>query len=273
MGRDARALGAFSLVASLLAAGCSGDKLSDTPAPDGSSAAGLAAYVGAWDGYAEAVAFTPDGSDHVRLVVDGSGNVTVTIGNEPPLPAPTDPNVGYPPAGVPNDLSGFWEGFGYPGHAVQVSSNRIQLGLNPADIYAAWCPLQTSYPLYQVSVDDGGTATAYGCVQHGVSFGFTSGVVPGADGGIDGGRDCAIVNGDAAAQAIDCGKLQLCTVGGACTCDATGCKSLNPFPPSLAAAGYPGSLDANVDGTTLTGTLALPGDGRLTIHLTRTPAP
>jgi hypothetical protein len=272
MGRDSRALGAFfSLVAGLVIAGCSDGKLSNPPRPDAGPSPELAAFAGTWDGYAEATTFAPDGSDRVRLTIDVNNGGTVTIGNAPALPPATDPDVGYPPSTDPADPSGFWEGFAYPAHAAAItSSNRIQLGLDPEDILATWCPLQTSYPEYQLYVGDGAMPTFYGCVKHGLSYGFGGGNSP--DGGPDAGPQCVLTDGDGGSQPIDCGKLQLCVIGNACACDATGCVA-RTVPAGTQAAGYPGELDATVDGTTLTGTLALPNEGRLTIHLTKTPAP
>ena len=56
----------------------------------------LSDYAATWDGYAEATTFS-DGSDHVRLTIDASGQGSLVVGDSAPLPAPTDPTVGYPP--------------------------------------------------------------------------------------------------------------------------------------------------------------------------------
>src|SRR6185369_16576824 len=116
----------------------------------------LTDYAATWDGYAEAFNFWPDGSDRVRLVVDGSGHGTLEIGDAAPIPPATDPNVGYPPGGystfspvnvgAQGRLAPLVEGFRYPLHGVAVDADRIHLGVDPADLYTGWCPLQTSYP-------------------------------------------------------------------------------------------------------------------------------
>lgn len=128
---------------------------------------------GSWDGHAEAYGFAPDGSDRVRLVIAANGLGSLQVGNSAPLAQPLDPDVGYPPATDLPDSSGLWEGFLYPIHSVQISADRIQLGIDPNDVFAAWCALQTSYPLWQYQdTPDGAVQTAYGCVAHGLQFGF-----------------------------------------------------------------------------------------------------
>src|SRR5207253_2653727 len=102
----------------------------------------LSDYAALWDGYAQAYTFG-DGSDRVRLTIDMNGQGTLRAGDSAPLPAATDPDVGYPPGnmgmfstsgmGPPNP------GFLYPLHAAEIQSDRIQLGIDFSDIYAGWC--------------------------------------------------------------------------------------------------------------------------------------
>src|SRR4051812_42637128 len=86
----------------------------------GTTAQGLAAYEGAWDGYVEAYKF-PSGSDRVRITLDAEGQGTIEVGDAPAIPPFTDPNVGYPttdprfPDVVDSDLyTRPHEGYGYP---------------------------------------------------------------------------------------------------------------------------------------------------------------
>lgn len=224
---------------------------------------------GSWDGHAEAYGFAPDGSDRVRLVIAANGLGSLQVGNSAPLAQPLDPDVGYPPATDLPDSSGLWEGFLYPIHSVQISADRIQLGIDANDVFAAWCALQTSYPLWQYQdTPDGAVQTAYGCVAHGLQFGFEPIAPP--DGGADAGAGCVLTDADGGASIpIDCERPSLCVQGNVCLCTATSCvsRSIAASTPSLS---YPIDLDASLDttGATLTGTLVL-GGTRVVIHLQR----
>jgi hypothetical protein len=260
---------------------CSGDK----PVNIGNTSvigAQLSDYAATWDGYAEAYTFQPDGSDRVRLTIDASGNGTLQVGSAALLAPPTDPNVGFPPGVNYNGPSsvnlGLNEGFLYPIYAAQVQANRIQLGVNGADLYAAWCALQTPIAYYQTTIT--------GTIGDG-------GVIPGKDGQpisvpgiVDGGvvstfyacapnepsmfgpSGCALQNPDGSYTPIDCGKLALCQGSLACQCSASGCTSYQ-VAPGTPVANYPVELDGALDatGTMLTGTLNL--GVRVTVHLTK----
>jgi hypothetical protein len=228
----------------------------------------LSDYAASWDGYAEAAAFVPDNSDRVRVRIDAHGNGTLEIGNAPTLSPPTDPNVGYPPSVT--DSTGMFEGFLYPTHAAAISANRIQLGIDPYDVYVAWCALQTPYVVSEIPLPDGGTRVFYGCVPN-----WDTGPNNSFDGGTDAGPGCALTPPDGGAiLPVDCEKLALCRVGAnACSCTASSCTSL-AVSSGAAANQYPIEMDAAFDntGTSLTGTLGMPGAGstiRYTVHLTK----
>jgi hypothetical protein len=227
----------------------------------------LSDYAATWDGYAETARFAPDGSDRVRLTIDANGNGTLEIGNEPILSPPTNPNVGYPPESIDN--SGLFEGFLYPTHAPAISANRIQLGINSPDVYAAWCALQTPILVNAIPLPDGGTAEFYGCLPN-----WQTGPNNSADAGPDAGPGCALTPPDGGAMLpVDCNKISLCIGGGACVCTASSCTGWSA-PSDTAANQYPTELDAALDstGTSLTGTLVVPQAGsttRYTVHLTK----
>jgi hypothetical protein len=222
----------------------------------------LSDYAATWDGYAEAYTFQPSGSDQVHLVLDGSGSGTLHVGDETPLPPPTDPSVGYPP-GVSQGLKyPLWDNFLYPVHGARVQTDRIQVGINPNDIESAWCALQTPIPDVETNTNGKGadatttTTTFYGCLPN---LGTQSGTT-----------DCALIAMDGTKTPVDCDKLYLCNDIRACNCTADSCSS-NWQPAGDAGPDqYPDELDAALDasGKTLTGTLTL-GDVRVTVHLTR----
>lgn len=220
-----------------------------------------------WDGYAEAYGFAPDGSDRLRLTITSDGHGSLEVGNSAPLAPPLDPGVGYPPSADPPDGSGLWEGFLYPIHSAQISPDRIQLGIDPNDIFEAWCALQTSYPLWQYqSTPDGAFQTAYGCVAHGLQF--ETGPSGHSDAGPDAGAGCLLTAADGGANTlIDCSKLNLCVQANVCLCTATNCVSRS-VPAGTSPLNYPIDVDATLDaaGTSLTGTLVF-GGTRVVIHL------
>jgi hypothetical protein len=228
----------------------------------------LSDYAASWDGYAEAAAFLPDQTDRVRVTIDADGNGALEIGNAPTLPPPSNPNVGYPPSIVDN--TGMFEGFLYPTHAAAISADRIQLGINPHDVYAAWCALQTPYvfSFSELPVPDGGTQ-AYGCLPN-----WGTGPNNSPDGGPDGGPGCALTPPDGGAiLPVDCEKIALCGLGlglNVCSCTASSCTSL-AVPSGAGANQYPVELDAALDSTgkTLTGTLAISSTLRVTVVLTK----
>jgi len=220
----------------------------------------LSDYAASWDGYAEAYSFSPDGSDHVHLTIDASGQGTLQVGGGALLAPPTDPNVGYPPSVAQNGPSvgpatpagGLFEGFLYPLHAAQVLTDRIQLGIVPDDLWTTWCALQPPVPT--TSGGDDGGAVSYGCLAN-LGSSWNNGV-------------CAQLEPDGTQVPVDCGKLSLCGLGSVCSCTATACTSI-PEPTTLPVNQYPVELDGALDstGTTLTGTLNF--GTRVTVVLTK----
>jgi hypothetical protein len=227
----------------------------------------LSDYAASWDGYAEAYSFSPDGSDHVHLTIDASGQGTLRVGAGALLAPATDPTVGYPagafssevgpgpPSGTPVSSLGLVEGFLYPVHAARVQTDRIQLGVVPTDLWTTWCGLQT--PVVAFGSNNDGGDVSYGCVAN----------LPSSISGIGG--TCSQLEPDGTNVAIDCGKLSLCQFGMACTCTAAACASVS-VPATTPVDQYSVEIDGALDstGTTLTGTLNLDGT-RITVVLTK----
>jgi hypothetical protein len=213
----------------------------------------LSDYAATWDGYVEAFNFWPDGSDRVRLTIDASGQGTFEIGNAAPLAAATDPNVGYPSITQTNTsgtgtATSLFEGFRYPIHAATVATDRIQLGVDPNELYAGWCQLQTSYDW---TAQNGG----YNCVPLPETENFepSTGV-------------CTLNFSDGTKQTVDCLKWDECFMSSVCACTSGGCVA-NTAPAGARASQYGVELDGVLDtsGTTLTATVT--GFGRVTVVL------
>ena len=220
----------------------------------------LSDYAATWDGYVEAFNFWPDGSDHVRLTIAANGQGTLQIGDAALLAPPTDPNVGYPPGGystwVPftgtGRVSELVQGFQYPIHAATVQADRIQLGVDPNDLYTDWCPLETPFPF-------GDPPGYYTCIN------IASGTMISSN--WDG--TCTVTMPDQTTQVVDCLKVDLCMPPStACNCTATGCTA-NTVPAGGSPSQYAVELDGAMDGTgaTLTATLTLAD--RVTVVLTK----
>lgn len=212
----------------------------------------LSDYAATWDGYAEAHTFG-DGSDHVHLTIDASGQGFLQFGDSAPPPAPTDPSVGYPPGaagfGSPGTVTSTpLPGFLYPIHGADVQADRIQLGVDPNDLYSAWCAIEPSLP-------NATQSTGYGCLPDFQQAGYTPG------------SGCWLLPTGGTTEALDCSKLDLCFMGMVCSCTANACTSA-AVPEGTPAVNYPIELDAALDatGTTLTGTLTT---GGVTVHLTK----
>ena len=168
----------------------------------------LADYAAIWDGYAEAHTFG-DGSDHVHLTIDASGQGFLQFGDSAPPPAPTDPSVGYPPGaagfGGPGTVTSTpLPGFLYPIHSAGVQAERIQLGVDPNDLYSAWCAIVPSFP-------NATQSTGYGCLPEFQQAGY----MPGSG--------CSLLPTGGTTEAVDCSKLDLCFMGMVCTCTANAC--------------------------------------------------
>ena len=102
-------------------------------------------YAAVWEGYVEAHDFA-DGSDKVRLSVDASGNGSLEIGDTARLPAPTTPDLPYPPNSSPYQrLENLFPGISYPISTATIESARLQFSVNPWEVDRDWCALLTSY--------------------------------------------------------------------------------------------------------------------------------
>ncbi|HXU65253.1 MAG TPA: hypothetical protein VN962_26320 [Polyangia bacterium] len=216
----------------------------------------LSDYAASWDGYAEAYAFSTSGSDRVRLVLDESGSGTLRVGDDTLLPPPTDASVGYPPTlgasgAQTSQVLTLRDDFVYPIHSPRLEADRIQLGLDDLDFYAAWCALQTP-----VVRDPSSADSSYGCLPNLGGFSHPDGT-------------CGLTNTDGSTIPVDCGKLSLCNLQMLCVCTATAC-SIPTYTADQPPAQYPEELDAALDSTgqNLTGTLTV-GGTRVTVHLQR----
>ncbi|HXJ20080.1 MAG TPA: hypothetical protein VMT03_07595 [Polyangia bacterium] len=284
MARTTRTLIAFALGALGAGLGCSGAStisLGNNPDSGGGQASALA---GTWTGYAEAHTFQPSGSDQVRFVLDASGNGTVQVGTDALLPAPTDPNLGYPPGtggqkpDVPDGLVG---GVLYPVYAPQLQAEgvpgRIQFGLKDLDYYAAWCALHPPvYGIVGCSYTLGGAGGFGGQSDAGIiniTYGYS---ISSFNGGESSTRDSSgnpicylgTLSADCMSstdQQVDCGLYDL-TIAQVCACTAASCTSRPTIAAGTPPSGYPLEFDGTVDSAskTLTGTLA-----GYTVHLTR----
>jgi hypothetical protein len=252
----------------------------------------LSDYAASWDGYAEAYTFSPDGSDRVRLTIAANGQGTLEVGNQTLGAAPTDPNLGYPPGNedpLPTSTPPpLWEGALYPIYGAQVQTNRIQVGIKPNDFYAAWCALQTPSAFVAETSFDAGLPDLPGVeVQWWAPADGGAGAADAASGTITyfacpfavGGVVSNLGTADQMCEGasglfgqdvipVDCGKYYLCNAM-VCACTATGCDSSPMVAAGSAPSDYPVELDAALDSTgkTLTGTLALSTDLRVTVVL------
>ena len=219
--------------------GKTGDELSD--------------YAASWEGYAEAYEFD-SASDALRIVLDENGNGTFEVGDAPALPPPSDPEVGYPPAGTssqtnPQPADGLFSGFAYTVLGATVEERRLRFSVYPYEIYREWCELQTPV------LDEANSTperSFYECVPN-TQQTYRAG-------------QCTFVNPDTGEdEPIDCGKLGLCSTGGACYCTANDCS----IPDVSEYRGAIVEVDAALeeDGDELEGTLTV--DGNVTIRLTR----
>ena len=245
-----------SLILATITVGCASTSKVDIGAghepASGVLGESLTDYAGVWDGYAEAFSWN-DGTDHVRITLDESGNGTIEVGEVEPFPAP-DPAHGYPPgdddpntklalAGTPALVSGF----AYPVEGAMVKSSRIRFGAVTRSLYQEWCEAQPSY------LDTGAWPTRYGCTT-GLSWSEPEGGPPvclASNGGDFSDPDMA--------QVVDCGQAATCIAF--CECTETSC-GINPTEDTL--------VDAALDdeGETLEGTLVL-GTLRIVIRMAR----
>ena len=214
------------------------------PVDIGHTEAQLSDYAARWDGYAEAFTFETSHSDRIHLSLNPEGIGTLEVGEGPALPPPGDPSIGYPV----ESYAAFRNGFKYPVHGARIEAGRIRFGISPADVFGAWCALQTPV----LNPDDG----TYGCLPLlGESMNLAEGT-------------CALLDWRNDVQIpVDCGKLALCLSDPVCTCTASACGP-GQFGDPVTLAGYSVLVDAALEanGTSLVGTLVYDAQ-RITIRL------
>jgi hypothetical protein len=218
--------------------------------------AGSSPAVGTWKGYVENFQF-PSGSDTVTVTVteqaDQSLAATVTFGDKPAPPAPTDPNVGYPPGSGTTPLSpASIEGFVYTAHDVTFDGERLRLGVATWELWDAWCLMQQSYTWSKSG------PPSYGCT-------------PGGGGGMGSNGQCMALSASSPPVSVDCGKMELC-INGACACSTTSCTGVTGTPDvtldlQLSAARLDGSA-ATGPSPDISGYTVTPAFGGHNVHLT-----
>jgi hypothetical protein len=191
----------------------------ENPAVDiGDSRTGekLEDYAAVWEGYAEAHSFT-DGSDHVKVTLDATGNGILEVGDSAPLPLITDRDA-LPYSDQLHAMIVLAPGVSYPIRAATVESARIRLSVNPREIDRDWCSLQTSYPY---TFPNG--VTLYSCIPMGSSYVN------------DGETDFRFLDGPSAGTKVSARKMALCTdfraASSVCSCDAQGCSIFEGTEP------------------------------------------
>jgi hypothetical protein len=243
----------------------------DGPIDIGRDVAELSDYAANWDGYGEAASFPDSGSDRVRLVLHANGEGTLELGDAPPLPPPTQAEGGYltneGTGGVAGTADSFQDGFKYPVHEARVEAGRIRFGIDPLDLYGAWCALVPPVPS-----DFAPSGYACGSSAGGTSSDPDTPDVP---------EMCFFDfrTSDPSApesHAVDCGIYRMCIFGGPCTCTASACGPHVTPSDGMSLDNYVVVVDAAIDstGTALTGTMAIKEGGttnRITIRMQRGP--
>jgi hypothetical protein len=198
-------------------------------------------FAATWEGYIEAYEM-PSGSDQIRIVLDAEGQGTVQFGTGEVLPPPTDPDTGYPPAGLKPSNDGLYEQFAYPVYEPQLDATRLRLKIDVLYPYKDWCALQT--PIHD-EVED-----VYRCVPRAPLTNTNSpeGCYYSPGGDPESGERVP----------IDCAKIDLCI--GMCMCTQNSCAITEPNPVKIDGA-------LSDDGKTFEGTIALMDN--YTIRLTR----
>lgn len=204
-----------------------------------STALGLAAYEGVWDGHVEARQFQ-SGSDRVRITLDAEGHGNIELGDAPAFAPFTDPSVGYPTEWSYDDPnfptyahSDAQEGFAYPVQDAQVTHGRLSFSFWLTDLVKDWCAAQTAL------LDNGSMPPRWACTSPG-GFGWPP------EGG------CTTTGGAPG----DCGRAILCN--GVCACDSVSCNAQREV---WQQSKLDGALTE--EGDSLVGTLLLPplGEG------------
>jgi hypothetical protein len=181
--------------------------------------------------------------------VDSSGQVTVTVflGNAPPPPPATDPNVAYPPvvSGLMLVPSSYWsEGLAYSMTSGTFQPQRFRFAINNLQLWSRWCALQT--PL-----DDSGL-----CLPP-----TWGGLIAG--GGTD--PQCYLTNpANGQNTFLDCGRWSLCTKYDVCLCSTTACV----YDPN---SGTTASFDLAINGPLADGSVVGLISDRANVHFIRDP--
>ena len=202
----------------------------------------LSDYAGQWSGYAEAYTWN-DGTDSVRVKLDGNGQGSLEVGDAVSLPAP-DPTQAFPGAkgdDVKQNPLAIVSGFSFPIYDATVETQRIRLRARGSDVYQEWCELQTPQAIE-------GEQGTYNCLG-------TRAFIQG-DMASDGSLICSYGQ---ARTPIDCGKLACAYM---CDCSQSGCQAQDQtknlrLDGALAQAG-----------NELVGTLVVNSE-RITVRLTR----
>jgi hypothetical protein len=238
-------LGTFALGTFALMTGCTAKSvdLGDNT-PPAVLGASHTDYQGDWEGYAEAYRWD-DGSDRIRLSLDGAGHGVLEVGDSDPLPAPSA-DAGYPESGGESFLmhAGYHlrAGFSYPVIDPVVQSGRIRLKTQRAEIYEEWCALQT--PVLDVPNTQNNGEDRYACLPN---VGFRAEETA-----------CYLGTDEGNTNPIDCG-LFVCL--SACACTESSCAASAAEPDLVLDA----ALDDN--GEVLEGTLLENGE-RITVRMT-----
>ncbi|XXX79846.1 hypothetical protein WMF30_13835 [Sorangium sp. So ce134] len=249
MNRSTRvALALLFTAAALGNTGCQSQDLpigGGEPDPDNEGSSAAALLVARWEGYVENYQF-PSGTDVIQIDIDSvvgtSIQGTVRFGAGASVPPVVDPDVGYPPlAGqtvVPESTYYPFEpheGFDFTILDAQLTDRRLLFTVDPRQLWASWCDLQTSYPM-----TPGGDS--YMCMPNESTRWEADGT-------------CFLGE-----QPADCGYIELCRLG-VCSCDASGC-AVNP------SNGI--SFDVAVDGQEANGSILFGGQ-LYNVRLTRDP--
>ena len=198
-----------------------------------------------WTGHVDGYQF-PSGSNEIRLAlsVDANGRVSgmVVLGDGPPPPPATDPNVGYPPDYDPANGVYWAEGFAYSIVSGEAAPWQLEFGISNNELWSDWCAAQTP-------VDGSST-----CLSN-----WPGDRIIGTNGSPDQCYQQDPANGRK--TAVDCGKYDLCT-GFVCTCSTTACSS-NSGPQAIFYLAIPvNTATGTVNG--ITGTVAA-------VHFTQDP--
>jgi len=196
------------------------------------------AVVGTWTGYFQGSNLAI-GQDAIKLTIDqasdGTHQIHVVMGSNPPPPPATVATDLYPPDDLPGSSQQYIEGFSYPAHEVQWSGQRLKFFVQGAQAWDSWCRLQQSF--------------AWTTENGVVSYSCAPGNGGSSRGTADGGEECfATLDSHGTMTPINCNLFWMCGGGSNryCQCDACGCSgSVNSFG---------GGFDITFDGDLATGT-------------------